>query len=505
MILDFHAVCGNFPTQGKDWSLDDLAYWADLAGTDVLIVESADALLHLDEGPHQKLLAACRASGGRFLPAATINLNSDIHSLQVARTARSQGFVCAVLHGPLYEESRVLHEVLSVLQDAPLPVYRELPREELDTTYRVAREHEDVRFVLAPDSYTALELTHRLCTLPNVYLSMAHALHAVGQLETACRRMGPDHILYASDLARQHPARPLGAIYDAEISDADRDMVLGGTARGLLAEYGIEVPLRGEPASRPAPPCSIIDTHGHIGVHYVRLDYDWSVEAVLRFLERAGGETIYISSLEAIFGDVLVGNQQVIEAMRAHPDRIRGYMVVNPWMGQACLDSVRQCRKLGFSGLKPYPHSFGHDLSDPVFEPVLELAEQMELPMLCHSGPNDLARVLERHPHLRMLAAHMSFHYAEKARLAREFPQRCPGGFRRRDRRGGHTACRRNRRRGEHGFRFGSQCPQLGLHALPASVLGAAGEDNPGHPARERAAVFRPGIGAHSAPACFDL
>ena len=422
MIVDFHASCGNVATTGKDWSLDDLAHWADLSGVDTLIVESLDARYHADDAPHERLLAACRASGGRFLPAATVSLNSDIRSIEVASLARGQGFACVVLREPMFEESRVLHEVLGALSKAPLPVYRELAYDELDMAFRVAREHADISFVFAPNGYEALELNHRLVELPNVYIAMAHTFYALGQVETACRRMGADRILYASDMPPQHPARPLGAIYDAEISEADRDMVLGGSAQKLLARHGIKVPRSAATPPRLVPPCPIIDTHGHIGADCRRPDYDSSVDALLRFLRRAGGELVYISSTEGIYGDVVEGNRQAIEVMKAHPDCMRGYLVINPWRREACLDDIRRCREWGFSGLKPYPRTFGHLLSDPIMDPVLELAEKMGLPMLSHALPDDLRAALEKYPRLRMLAAHMTFFPDEKARLAREYP-----------------------------------------------------------------------------------
>jgi len=422
MIIDFHAIAGNSPRTGRNWSLHDLEIWADRCGLDVLIVECADARIRMLDEPLDELLRSCRASGNRFLPAATIVLESDAHSLHVARTARARGFVAVVLHGRLFEESRVLREVLDELRQAPVPIYRELPYEELDAAFRLARAYPDLRFVFAARSWQALELNHRLCELPNVYFSCAHTLYSLGQLETACRVVGADRLLYASDLPQQHPGRPLGAVFDAEISDADRSRILGGTALELLAAHGVVVPPSNGAWTPPEPPCRIIDTHGHIGSDYRRPDFDSSLDAVLRFLDRAGGELMYVSDVEAIFGDVVAGNRRTLQAMRAYPARIRGYLVINPWMEQRCLDDVQRCREVGFAGLKPYPGVFGHNLSDPVMEPVWQLAEALKLPVLCHSDAADLRRVLEKRPTVRMLAAHMSFEYAEKAQLAREFP-----------------------------------------------------------------------------------
>ena len=422
MIIDFHAIVGNSPRTGRNWSLRDLEVWADRCGSNLLIVESAEARIRMLDEPLDELLRSCRAWGNRFLPAATIVLESDGHSVHVARTARARGFVAVVLHGRLFEESRILHQILEELRRAPVPIYRELPYEELDAAFRLARPYPDLRFVFAPRGFQALELNHRLCELPNVHFSCARTLYSLGQVETACRVVGANRLLYASDLPQQHPGRPLGALFDAEISDAERRRILSGTASELLAAYGVVVAPKDGAWTAPEPPCPIVDTHCHIGSDYRRPDFDSSVDAALRFFDRAGGEVMYVSDTEAVFGDVAAGNLRTLRAVRAHPGRIRGYLVINPWMGQGCLDDVRRCREMGFAGLKPYPSVFGHKLSDPVMEPVWQLAEELKLPVLCHSDAADLRRVLGKRPTVRMLAAHMSFEYAEKARLAREFP-----------------------------------------------------------------------------------
>lgn len=423
MIVDFHASCGNFPKQGRHWSLDDLTHWADLCGLDALIVESADARIHVGEGPHEELLKACAQNGARFLPAATIKLESDFQSVERARTARERGFCCVVLHGTLFEESRVLHDVLAALGQTPLPVYRRLDYSELDVAFRVACAYPQLSFVFAPFSFQALELNHRLIGLPNVYIAMARTLYSVGQLETACRLMSAERILYASNLPEQHPARPSGVILDAEITQDERKLALAGSALKLLQAHGIDVSVEHKrPGWDAPPPCPIIDTHGHIGTDCRRPDFDASPEAVVRFLERAGGEVIYVSDTEGVFGDVLAGNRRTAEHMARYPERIRGYAVINPWMGDACLEDIRRCHRDGFSGLKPYPYTFGHQLSDPVMDPIWDLAAELDLAVLCHSDAGDLRKVLEKRPQTKMLAAHMSSQYREKAELARDYP-----------------------------------------------------------------------------------
>ena len=279
MILDCFATCGMSPQEGRVWSLIDLAYWADLSGIDVLLVNSTEARVRVNDEPLDALLDACQGSD-QFLPVATIGLESDRHSLHVARTARSRGFAGVLLHGTLFEGSRIVHGVLAALCDAPLPIYRQVEYEELDLVYRIARQFPVLAFIIVPAGFQALELNHRLVELPNVYLSLAHTCYSLGQVETACRVMGAERILFAGDLPQQHPARPIGAIVDAEISEAERALILGRNALRLLAEHGITIEDR---ASRPfpIPPCPIIDTHGHIGSDLNSIGLRWTLFPLL--------------------------------------------------------------------------------------------------------------------------------------------------------------------------------------------------------------------------------
>lgn len=422
MIIDFHAATGPIPHTGRDRTFGALAKELDRCGIAMAVVESLRARLYRDYAPHDELLTDCRSAASRFLPAATLSLESDLYALDAARTARRRGFACVVLHGPLFEESRVLHELLAALAREPLPVYRALRFEELDIACRVARAHPAIEFVMAPVGFEGWELNHRLIEQPNVCLSAARTLLSTGQVETACRRMGAERILYASDWPFQHPARVIGLILDAEIGEAEKAMILGGSARKLLGRHGISVPGSDVPPKRIPSPCPIIDAHGHVGGDFRRPDFDASADAVVRCLDRCGIERIYASGTEGVLGDAREGNRRMEEVLRRYPDRFRGYLVINPWMGEDCLADIRRCRERGFMGLKPYPNAFNHLLSDPVMEPALELAEHLELPVLCHTTAADLRRMLDKQPRLRILAAHMTFESDDKARLAREFP-----------------------------------------------------------------------------------
>lgn len=425
MILDFHAAIGHVPTAGRNWKVNDLLTWADRCFTDALIVEHLDNAIHRDDGPHESLLALCREHPRRLLAAATIDLRSDEYGLSVARSARKRGFAAVILRGPLFQESRLLSLELDALRQAPLPIFRSLSDSgEWDSLYQIARSAPELSFVLAPDSFEGFELTHKLVEQANVYFAIEHSLYATGQIEKAVRIMGAERIIYGGDFPNQHPARPLGVIFDADITEVERETILSGAALKLLKRHGIEAPEPNRPTRRRVPPCAIVDIHGHLGADRMRLDYDSRTETILDYLDRGGGEILYVSSVEGVFGDVRWGNQATAEAVARYPRKLRGYAVVNPLEGPPCLDEIRRCHALGFVGLKPYPCAFGHDLADPVMDPVWKLTESFGWPALCHPRPGnvaDLRRVLEKRPQARLILAHMTSDYKEKAEIAREF------------------------------------------------------------------------------------
>jgi predicted TIM-barrel fold metal-dependent hydrolase len=155
----------------------------------------------------------------------------------------------------------------------------------------------------------------------------------------------------------------------------------------------------------------------------MRPDFDSSAQAVIRYLDRAGAEVIYVSDVEAIFGsDVIAGNQRTANCIARFPDRIRGYIVINPWMGKACFENIRYWHARGFCGLKPYPGTFGHQISDPIMDPIWDISDELKLPILCHTDCGDISRLLEKRPNARMIMAHMTSDWKTKAEIARAFP-----------------------------------------------------------------------------------
>ena len=179
------------------------------------------------------------------------------------------------------------------------------------------------------------------------------------------------------------------------------------------------------------PECPVIDTHGHMGPFYGIYMPRASTEDMLRSMDHAGVRMLVFSHHNALFNP-RDGNDDTMRAVRAHPDRLRGYMVINGnYMDlverdMARFDSLRDA----FVGLKFLSAYHNVALDDPRYDRVWTFAQNRKLPVLCHTwggsntcGARNIRAVVEKHPEVRLLMGHsLHGHWEEAAKLATEFP-----------------------------------------------------------------------------------
>lgn len=69
---------------------------------------------------------------------------------------------------------------------------------------------------------------------PNIYINTADAMFCDGQVEHAVEKLGAERIMWGSNLPTSYIAPNLVRITCADISQADKDMILGGSVKRLL-------------------------------------------------------------------------------------------------------------------------------------------------------------------------------------------------------------------------------------------------------------------------------
>ena len=146
----------------------------------------------------------------------------------------------------------------------------------------------------------------------------------------------------------------------------------------------------------------IIDMHCHLGrvAHAV----PWpEADGLLRTMDRIGIATACCAHIRCLSGQIRAGNDDVAAAARAHPGRIRGYVILWPASRQAVAEEVERCLgadrpagpadagpsktapgAAGFIGIKVHSGN-GFSYDDPAYEPAYAAADERRMPILYHT------------------------------------------------------------------------------------------------------------------------
>lgn len=138
-----------------------------------------------------------------------------------------------------------------------------------------------------------------------------------------------------------------------------------------------------------------------------------SPEELLRAMDENGVEKTVIAPVEeqiAVYNEE--GNRAIAAACRAHPDRLLGYAVANPWRGTEAAELLRRALEEGLRGVYFDPSLQGFPLDDPLVEPLVELCGEYDVPIYFHTGtpayalPFQLHFLARRYPQVRFIMGH---------------------------------------------------------------------------------------------------
>src|SRR3989454_1557007 len=133
----------------------------------------------------------------------------------------------------------------------------------------------------------------------------------------------------------------------------------------------------------------LIDVHAHF-YHDRTPRADWRERNASRL--RAGermGVTIHVASVLGTWGrtspvyfpsppDLQYGNDALLALERAHPDRIRGYVTVNPHFTPHPPGEIDRCRAAGMIGIKL---AASRRADEAPLAPISELARERGAPL----------------------------------------------------------------------------------------------------------------------------
>jgi uncharacterized protein len=154
----------------------------------------------------------------------------------------------------------------------------------------------------------------------------------------------------------------------------------------------------------------IFDVHNHIGK---RKGLTFTAEELLQQMDETGIDRAVVFSMSES-----IDNDYVGKAVKAYPDRLTGFVMVNPWSESAEDDIRRGVHDLGLRGLKLHPIRHGFVFDDHfLLDPIFALCDELSLPVIAYgaadvaSVPNHFEEMANTFPHVPFIMAHMGYMY----------------------------------------------------------------------------------------------
>jgi predicted TIM-barrel fold metal-dependent hydrolase len=159
-------------------------------------------------------------------------------------------------------------------------------------------------------------------------------------------------------------------------------------------------------------------------------DLDGSYETLIKDMDAAGVDksVVFAASPSPLSGeeipilDIWKCNEYVAEAQSRHPDRIIGFVRIDPTRRDAFDLLVKGITKWGLKGVKI---KVNIPLSDESMQTVMAKINEFEIPVVFHMGveptnslarfgnPEDLENLVMRFPKIKVVAAHHARGYEE--------------------------------------------------------------------------------------------
>jgi predicted TIM-barrel fold metal-dependent hydrolase len=165
----------------------------------------------------------------------------------------------------------------------------------------------------------------------------------------------------------------------------------------------------------------IFDAHAHVGEGEYSSAYVCTlpVEEMLRLSRKIGIGAMAASSFKALGGDVIAGNERLMELSAMFPGELYAYLFYDPGCGGAVMEQLKKYRRhKRFIGVKIHPRESKATLESEAYDSLYEFCAVHDIMILCHTwetepenNPASFAKVLSRYPRLKLLLGHMGGTY----------------------------------------------------------------------------------------------
>ncbi len=261
----------------------------------------------------------------------------------------------------------------------------------------------------------------------NIFLETSW-LHMFDAIEMVRENFGVRRMLFGIGHKSQYGAA-IGALAHAAISPEEREMIAHGNLEWLLGLKAVGHSLAVEPPLLAEKPLwnsfhnggkvegvRFYDAHVHLcgpfagGWVMREADSAKSLAKIIGHMEKHGCEKLIMMHNRALMSDPVRGNLEFEELVKAHPGKIAGYFVYNPFYADEMPETVLdEFFSRGFyAGFKLLPGYWKIEMGDARYNPVWEYAEKHHLPILIHTWGDAAAlkEIAPRYPNAKFILAH---------------------------------------------------------------------------------------------------
>lgn len=142
-------------------------------------------------------------------------------------------------------------------------------------------------------------------------------------------------------------------------------------------------------------------------------EFDLTESTLLQAMDQAGVDRAVIAPVDRFLAvDNQVGNNFVLRAAGAHPDRLIPSCSANPWYGEGAVEELRRACGNGARILVLHPAVQGFPADDELVWPLLEAAAEERIPVYVHTGPPghatpwQLVDLAGRYPEVDLVMGH---------------------------------------------------------------------------------------------------
>lgn len=166
-------------------------------------------------------------------------------------------------------------------------------------------------------------------------------------------------------------------------------------------------------AGLPIEGVPIIDEHNHLGRWGAFcVPGGGTIDQMIARMDQVGIAKVCITAHASIGPDYVYGNNLVMDALKRYPDRVIGYVTVNPNYPEDMKHELDRCFAVpGFRAIKLHPACHGQQVDCAGYNAAFEEAEKRGCPILIHTwGSANVSQVdglAARYPKAVFIMAHM--------------------------------------------------------------------------------------------------